>query len=476
VAIVAATAAAAHLTVATRYGWFPDEFYYVICGRHPAWGYVDQPPLVPLLARAATTLPPPFGGLLMLRLFAIAAHVGCIVLAAVLAAEFGGRRVAQVIGAATVASSPGLVAASSFFGTTVIDQLIWLAVIVLVARALRLATTPAWLLVGAAAGVGLENKQTAAVLLVGVAAGLVMFRREVLRTRGPWLAAGLAILLAAPNLVWNATHGWPNLQFAQRVSQYTGGPLGSLTQLPLVAVYIGPLLIVLAALGIRWLSSPTQREHRWVLSMVAVAFVVFTATGGRPYYSVPAFAALFAAGAVRVESAHTNRLPKRWTATLAVSFVGAVLAFLPVLPVSAASVFRPVNPYLTQSYGWPQFTKQVVSVSSSLPAHVPIFTGYYIEAGALTILGPAADLRHPVYSAHNQYALWGPPKGRPDTVLCLGDFPIDYLRDYWSEVTTLAPINIRNGDKIWETGITMYLCRQPRGTWAEMWPSLSHFN
>ena len=50
---IAAVAAVAHLAVAARYGWHRDEFYYVICGRHLAWGYVDQPPLTPALARLA---------------------------------------------------------------------------------------------------------------------------------------------------------------------------------------------------------------------------------------------------------------------------------------------------------------------------------------------------------------------------------------------------------------------------------------
>lgn len=51
--LVAGIVAAVHLAVATRYGWHHDEFYYVMSGRHLAWGYVDQPPLVPLLARLA---------------------------------------------------------------------------------------------------------------------------------------------------------------------------------------------------------------------------------------------------------------------------------------------------------------------------------------------------------------------------------------------------------------------------------------
>ena len=78
------------------------------------------------------------GGVLPLRLLAIAAQVGCAVLAAALAAEFGGRRRAQVVAAAAVGSCPVFVGASVLFGTTVLDQLAWSAVFVLVARALRL--------------------------------------------------------------------------------------------------------------------------------------------------------------------------------------------------------------------------------------------------------------------------------------------------------------------------------------------------
>src|SRR5438552_18327406 len=40
-----------HLYFNNRYGYFRDEFDYMSCGDHLAWGYVDQPPLIPFLIR-----------------------------------------------------------------------------------------------------------------------------------------------------------------------------------------------------------------------------------------------------------------------------------------------------------------------------------------------------------------------------------------------------------------------------------------
>jgi 4-amino-4-deoxy-L-arabinose transferase-like glycosyltransferase len=472
VAGVAAAAAVIHLVVAARFGWHHDEFYYVICGRHLAFGYVDQPPLAPLLARLAAVLP---GGVFPLRLPAIAAQIGCVLLAPMLAAEFGGRRRAQVLAAAAVAACPVFVAASMLFGTTVLDQLAWVALFVLTTRALRTGAVRSWLAVGVVAGLGLETKDTIAVLMLGIAMGLALYRRETLRTAGPWLAGALAVALALPNLVWDAQHGWPNVQMAHALAAKQGGPLAALAQVPLLAIVIaGPPLVALWIAGVRQLCSTAGREHRWVLVVAVVAVLAFTAAQGKSYYAAPALAALFAAGAVRVENtAGVHRL--RWPAALAVSAAIAVLFGLPVLPAGAE---QKVNVTAMQTYGWPQLIRQVAQAAATIPASTPVFTSDYGEAGALTILGPAAGLHNPVYSGHNNYTLWGPPPGEPDTVLCVGKFKTDYLHRFWSHVTKIAPITTPGGITTQETTAhaAIYLCRQPLGTWAQMWPHMRHFD
>ncbi len=470
VAVVVAVAAVVHGVFALNYGWHPDEFYYVICGQHPAWGYFDHPPLVPLLARVAA-----FGGLLGLRLLAIAVHLGAIVLAALLAAEFSGRRVAQVITAAAVAASPLFMGAAMFFGTTVVDQLIWIAVLLLVTRALRIGTVLAWLPAGVVAGIGLEAKQTVALLLVGIGVGLATFRRDALRTTGPWLAAAVAVALAVPNLIWQAAHGWPSLTFAHAMSVRMGGPAGSLIQLPLLLLlYAGPLLVLLWLIGVRWLASPEGRDHRWVLVVPVVALVLCVITGGRCYYAGPVLAALFAAGAVYIEAENPDRPPRGWAIALVALFAGAVVFCLPVLPPANATTLRKVNPIPMETYGWPRFVDEVAAAAASLPDDVPIFTSNYGEASALRVLGPAAGINRPVVSGDSNYAQWGPPAGSAATVLCVGRFPVVKLTQYWRHVTYLSSIRFPTGVRNGESSAKIYLCEQPVGSWATMWPRMRH--
>ena len=46
-----------HLYAGRNYGFFRDELYYLACSRHLDWGYVDQPPLIALMAWITRTLP-----------------------------------------------------------------------------------------------------------------------------------------------------------------------------------------------------------------------------------------------------------------------------------------------------------------------------------------------------------------------------------------------------------------------------------
>src|ERR1700736_3736243 len=123
------------MSVADRYGWHRDEFYYLASARHPALGYVDYPPITPLLARVDQAIFP--GSLPGLRLLTVLAGAAIIVVAALIAHELGGNRLAQGLAGLAVLISPMFVGANILFQTVSFDQLVWAVACLLFIRLLR---------------------------------------------------------------------------------------------------------------------------------------------------------------------------------------------------------------------------------------------------------------------------------------------------------------------------------------------------
>ncbi|MEU1805620.1 glycosyltransferase family 39 protein [Streptomyces sp. NPDC019937] len=238
---VAAAVAAVLTALFGRYGYHRDELYFLAAGDHPAWGYADQPPLTPLLARAATAV---FGNSPAgLRVPATLACAAVVVLVAALARELGGGRAAQLLAACCAAASGLVLGTGHMVSTTTFDLLAWLLICLLVLRALRTGDGRRWWAVGAAAGIGLLNKYLVVLLLVVlVAAVLAVGPRRTLR--GGWWVAGAAVAAAPalPNVGWQAAHGWPQLTVAGGISSDDGAE-NRLMFVPQQIVYLSPLFV-----------------------------------------------------------------------------------------------------------------------------------------------------------------------------------------------------------------------------------------
>ncbi|MFP5372119.1 MAG: glycosyltransferase family 39 protein, partial [Actinomycetes bacterium] len=309
VAALAAGLALLLLAVAGRYGYHRDELYVLRAGREAAFGYVDQPPLTPLLAAAMDGLAP--GSLLALRLPAALAASGVVVLTGLLAREFGGGRSAQLLAAASMAVSAVLLLTGHLLSTTTFDLLAWTALSWLLLRALRDGGTW-WMAVGAVAGLGLQNKLQPAFLLAAVAVGiLAVGPRGVLRSPRPWAGALVALALWAPNLVWQAAHGWPQFELAEAIAAGSSGTSEPwYLFLPFQLVMVSPLLVPLWVTGwVRLARDPALRTERAFGVAYVVLAVVFLATGGKPYYLAGLYPVVLAAGARPVvEWARTARV------------------------------------------------------------------------------------------------------------------------------------------------------------------------
>lgn len=122
--LLALLALAVHLYASGGYGYFRDELYFIICGERPDWGYVDQPPLVPMIAAAMHELFP--SSLLMLRLVPALAHAATIALAAETARVLGGARWAQAIAALCIFGAGAYLVFGTLLLTDTLQPLAWL--------------------------------------------------------------------------------------------------------------------------------------------------------------------------------------------------------------------------------------------------------------------------------------------------------------------------------------------------------------
>src|SRR5271170_4607454 len=183
-----------------HYGFFRDELYYMACGEHLAWGYVDQPPLIALIAWIARHL---LGNsLFSIRLFPVLAGAAVVFLTGILARELGGGRFAQFLAAAAILLAPAYLAFNSFFSMNAFEPLLWLVCAWIVVRIVRGASPRLWLAFGAVAGAGLENKHTMLVLGFAIVAGLVLSGEwQICRSRWVWIGGVIALAIFLPNLL-----------------------------------------------------------------------------------------------------------------------------------------------------------------------------------------------------------------------------------------------------------------------------------
>jgi hypothetical protein len=486
-----------HLLTAANYGLFVDELYFLACGQHLAWGYVDQPPLVAGLAWLARTLlgTSVFG----IHVLPALAGAGLVALTALLVHELGGQRLAQILGGLGMIVASVFLTIHSYLSMNAVEPLLWTGCAWLLVRMIRTGNRRLWLAFGVLAGLGLLNKYTMAMFGLGVVAGLVLTpARKMLWNRWCLLGGTVALLIFLPNLVWLIQHDFPMLELLANIrASQRNVSLSSLQFLLQQVVLLNPLTLPLWLAGLGYLFFNCEgRAYRALGWAYLVVLSVLLATQGRTYYLAPAYPMLFAAGAVALET-WLERTQVRWLRPVYAALLvvgGVILApfYLPVLPPETyvryaealnlgqvkieTHAMGQLPQLFADRFGWPEMAQTTAQVYHSLSpeeqANAAIYAENYGQAGAIDLYGLALGLPQAI-SGHQNYFYWGPRGYTGEIVITLGASP-QGLKRYFGDVKQVA--YVRHPYAMPYENFAMFLCREPKRSLQEIWPELKNWN
>lgn len=480
----------------TEYGYFIDEFYYIACSKHLAFGYVDQPPLsILLLALNRWVLGDSLPAIRLLPAFASGAVV---FFTGLIARRLGGRSAAQGIAALGAVVAPANLVFSGFYSMNPFECLLWATIAYVVIRMIQEENPKLWLLVGLLLGLGLQMKHTIILYALGLGVGMLLTaERRFLWNR--WFVYGclIAFLLLLPNIIWEILNGIPSLEFYRNAMTHKNVPTSPAGVVVGQIIIMNPATLPLILLGLVFFFRREEgkkfRAFGWAYFIVLTAMII--GQSSRPDRIAAAYTIIFAAGAVVVEQ-YAAAMKRHWLVLVVTVFLvvgGCVVAPISVPLLPPATLVRYMSAigfsmniergkssalpqWLADRFGWQQLAAEVSTVYRSLRPNLKqncvIITGSYGQAGALEFYSKQYELP-PVYSTHNSYHSWGPP---PDSVKTyIGVLMRKRDLEGFFRYVDIAGLFSCEYCMNYESEIPIYIARGPREPVSEVWPRVRTF-
>ena len=501
-----------HIYFNNRYGYFRDEFDYIVCGDHLAWGYVDQPPVIPFLIHICRAV---LGdSLRSIRFIPALASSLLVVQAAVLAREFGGRRFALLLSAATILIAPQYLSNGSLLTTNCLEPNLWMGCASFAILAIKRDDPRYWLWFGVVAGIGLEEKYSIALFGFGIVVGLLLTaHRRVFLNRWIWIGGAAAFVIFLPNLLWNIHYDFPFIQLMHNIRAE-----GRDVVLPLPQYFLQQMILVHPFATPIWLTglfallfSAKLRSYRFLGWCYLVCFTILFVLHGKNYYLTPVYPMLLAAGAVVIESAidgkkdaklnEPGRTRRAWLKpvilivlladgihlvpiTVPVLSPNKFLAYTKTLffklPVMEHAHARAALPqWYADQFGWNEIVAETAVAWSRLSAAdradktCGIFAQDYGQAGAIDFVGRRYGLP-PALSGHQSWSLWG-PRGYSGNCMIVLDDKRERLEQLWQSVEYVG--TSADNPYALEKEIPVFICRGAKfGTLTDIWSQIKRWH
>ncbi|OGU68865.1 MAG: hypothetical protein A2W30_01175 [Ignavibacteria bacterium RBG_16_36_9] len=427
-------------TAFTSYGIFRDEYYYLACANRLDFGYVDHPPLSTLILSLWKSL---FGdSMFVIRIVPAIVSSVIVFMIGLFTIRLGGSKAAVIISTVAFMLSPIFLGMNTIYSMNVLDFLFWLSSAYVFLRIVQTGNSRLWILLGVVIGFGLLNKTSMIWLSAGIFAGTVLTPlRKNLKTKYPYLAALIALLIFSPYVIWNITHDFAHLEFMRNAASQKYGGLTPVSFIVDQILILNPLSILIWLPGIIYYFSKDGKQFRAVGFIWLTTFVIlFINWHSKGEYIAASYQMLFAGGAVMIEKWSYNRSWLKYAVAIPVIVFGFLIAPVarPLLPVekfleyqNAIGLKPPSSEghetilpqFYSDMFGWEDLAKNVSKVYLALPEeerkNTVVYCSNYGKAGAIEYYSNKYPLPQ-VICPHNSYWYWLQDTNEISTIIIIG--------------------------------------------------------
>ena len=493
---------AMHAMAIRGYGYFRDEFYYIACSNHPAFGYVDQPPLSLWILKGIRFL---FGdSVIAIRILPMLGSGLFVFMTGLMARELGGKRIAVILASFAAFAVLGNLFLFAVYSMNFIDLIIWQTLFLILIRLIKSGDSKYWIYFGVVCGLGLLNKTSVLFFGFALLAGLLLTKtRSQFISKRLWFGAGIAAALFLPYIVWNFLNHWPMTEFMHNAQTYKMAKITPLAFFTGQVLYNNPVNVLIWIPGLLFLLfAKIARPYRFFGWMFLSLFVLFTLQSAKDYYLAAAYPILFAGGAVAWEKWLKPGAASVFSGILLVGLISSTLYLsplaLPILPVEKTIAHIQKlgiqgNPgenhemgilpqHFADMNGWGEMVKTFGDVYKELSpgeqAQCLVYVRNYGEAGAIDLLGKQYGLPNAT-CAHNNYWFWGPPDWNGEIAIIYSwSHDVKENREDLNqrfESVELAATFTHPNCMPYESNRHIFICRRANFNFREIWEGEKHF-
>jgi Dolichyl-phosphate-mannose-protein mannosyltransferase len=476
-----------HLIADSHSGFQGDELLHIEAGKHLAFGYMEFPPLIGVVAFIQNIFNS--NSVYVHHLFAHLASILILVYVAKITIELGGGNTAIFLTLLCVIIAPGFGRSQQLFQPVVFGQLFWVLGFYQLVRYLKHLDKKNLLYLTMFCVLGISAKYDILFFIVGLATLLIFKRtREAILSQNIWLLTSVALLFISPNIYWQYSNDFPVLQMFGRLYETQLDKIDRLENIGKLMLSINPVSLILVLPAIFYLFNADRKLlFRPLAISIALSFFFLLLSNGKSYYFFPIILTVLPFGGLFYEQVIFQK--RKWLVYPVAGVLLLGVALIPFgMPVySFEEMLNSVQKYETEKVEggqysvrfdeyytnekWETTLTELKEVYDSLPPNdkqdCSAWGKHYSQAGAINLFGGEYGLPK-AFSYHGSFYTWAPSGDMPSVVIALSYRVGKFFNPYFEEVTLVRTIYNPYSDNEEELYQRIYICKKPKQNFDKM--------